>query len=180
MNRITSVLAFCALGLLGIGVNADDGTADRLKGLVASNLAAQTKHDFDAWLATYHPDSSFRRFILDGRKIWEAQQTNPSGPRPPEFSFALKSFAVLGSDDDYVVARVKEEKELAKQMEPPMPKFPYRLMASDVLYVFRKHDGVWLIWTTEALSGENEPITDAEQQGGGYSPPAARSSKPTP
>ena len=168
MNRIAPILTLCALAFLGAAVYADNGTADRLKDVVGSNLAAQTNHDFDRWLSTYHPGSSFRRFILDGRKIWEAQQANPSGPRPPEFRFTLKSFTVLGSDDDYLVARVKEEKRLAKQMIPPMPEFPYQFMVSDVLYVFRKYEGVWLIWTTKALSEEYETIPDAEQGVAGY------------
>ncbi len=163
MRRTLAFLALCAAALLPVATRAEESVAAQVSGVVERCLKAQTEHDFKGWLAAYHPDSSFRRFILEGQKVWEGQQANPSGPRPPEFRFTLMSCSVLGSDEEYIVTRVKEKKELAKQMEPPLPKFPYRLMTSDVLYVFRRHEGVWLIWTTKALSGENELIKDAEQ-----------------
>ena len=51
-------------------------------------------------------------------------------------------------------------------MAPPLPKFPYRLMRRDILYVFRKHEGAWRIWTTKILTSEKELIEDAEQTDG--------------
>jgi hypothetical protein len=178
MRRIWACLAVCAAALLPAATHAEDSLAAQVASVVGRCLKAQTEHDFSGWLATYHPDSSFRRFILEGQKVWEGQQANPAGPQPPEFRFAMKSCAVLGSDNDYVVARVKEEKELTRQMKPSLPKFPYRLMTSDGLYVFRRHEGVWLIWTTKALSGENDVIKDAEQHIGRYSSPTDGSPKP--
>lgn len=163
MTRPSTLLALLSTIGLPLIAQANDFSAE-IRGRVQEYLAAQTSHDFATLIATYHPESTVLRFISEEKKMRDSLELNTSVLRPPEFQFTLKECTILGFDDDYLIARVKEEKELTKQLESPLPQFPYRRTISDVLYVFRRHEDTWLIWTTKGLSSENELTEDAEHE----------------
>ena len=175
MNLVPLLVASClsVVSCCAVSAEAPDEMPATFRRLVETDLAAQNNNDVTQQLSVIHPDSRDVGSIKEFERFRASQPTNTNALVLPRFRRSLKSFAVLGADSDYTIARAVQERELVGPMKPPLPHWPYRQAKFDTLVIFRQSQAGWRIWKTVVL-------TEAAIQNAAPEPGAAEVRPPAP
>lgn len=129
-----ALLAFSALGAPTARA-ADDPLTAALRKVVEGNIAAFNKEDVDASMSfvdTKSPD-------YEGTKSELATDF-----KDYNLTTQLVSFTLIGHDDEFAVARVKE-KTTGK------PGSGFADNTTDSMVIFHQENGAWKLWSQEIL-----------------------------
>lgn len=143
MKRIGSVAVILLLTLAGetTTANGDEGLTVQLRQVVLANLEAYNREDLAGAMKTVHtksPEYDVTRTILPDQFTTFNARTE------------LVSFAYIGHDDEFAVARVK-----LKTVDRSSEDFSANVI--DALTVFHQEDGVWKVWSDHILGVELVP-----------------------
>ena len=143
MRRIVMVVVLLAGVWMGATVvRAGESIDKTLRELVIAGLQANQDEDINAVLQTIHTQSpAYDKIAQHIPRIFENY----------DLKYDLLSYAYLGTDNEYAVARILQSTERATQ-EPGSPNFQNN--KADVIQVFRKENGVWKFWNQVILKLE--------------------------
>jgi len=138
---LTSVVCGVVLSVAVPACGEEQSLEAQLRSIVTTNLEGLTEENLEKCLELFHPDGP-------GRKAADAtmRQLFPV----VDFKYELRGFKLVGTDEDYAVARIQQRTILVGE-----PKIPVQYKQSDIdlLTVFKKNkDGVWKFWTSTVLS----------------------------
>ena len=138
--KTTAILMACSCILLPalVATAADEASpqlAEQLRAVMATNMKCLTEKNLDLAMSAFHSKSPGYLPTRDvTKKLFEDYN----------IKIRVLSLQVIGSDQDYAVARVKYE---ATQDKGPA----YRNSASDTMQIFRKEGKQWKLWASASL-----------------------------
>ena len=140
IKRIGCVAVILLLALAGEApvANGDEGLTAQLRQVVLANLAAYNREDLAEAMKSVHtksPEYGVTRAILPDQFTAFDARTE------------LVSFAYIGHDDEFAVARVK-----LKTVDESGEAFEVNVV--DTITVFHQEDGVWKYWSDHILGVE--------------------------
>lgn len=140
IKRIGCVAVILLLSLAGEATtaNGDEGLTAQLRQVILANLAAYNREDLAAAMKSVHtksPEYGVTRAILPEQFTAFDARTE------------LVSFAYIGHDDEFAVARVK-----LKTVDHSGADFSANVV--DALTVFHQESGVWKVWSDHILGVE--------------------------
>lgn len=124
-----------AITCVASGYAEPDPTAEAIKSLAERNVRANQEENIDAVMDTIHTQApSFLSMKKDMPSLFDNY----------DLSTELTSFAYIGQNDDYAVARAKVK--ITKISGPAFQNAEY-----DNISVFRKENDEWKYWTQVIL-----------------------------
>lgn len=136
MNRIVSAkIGLLLLCFTPVAHAAHEEVAAELKTVVQANLEATQGEDLDKVMATVHTQSP---------SYLGTKQAMPDLFENFDLNYNILSLKVVGTDDEYAYARVKQE---TKKVAGPA----FRDNQVDMLQIFRKEDDKWKFWSQAIL-----------------------------
>jgi hypothetical protein len=155
------ITAALAITCVVPGYAESNPTADAIKNLVERSIRALQEEDLDASINTIHSQSpSILGVKKDLPTIFENYDLNTE----------LLSFAFIGQNEDYAVARTKTR---YIKISGPF----WQNVETDSISVYRKENDEWKYWNNVKLNNMylNE---EAEQAGAAYPPQGVGSADP--
>ena len=133
------IWSFVAVVVLTHVAAADDAeTARLLRAAVQENVDAANAEDIERSMATFHDNAPAR----DKSREFLSQLF-----RDYDLQYELQNFTYLGDDGTYACARVQHS--TIKSAGPA-----FRDNSLDAIWIFRKSDDTWKIWTQSNLALE--------------------------
>ena len=142
MNARAWATSVALLGLSVFGPSAaradDDALTAALRQVVAGNIAAFNKEDADATMSyvdTDSPDYEMTKNELPGMF------------KDYDLTSELVSFTLIGHDDEFAVARVRQKTTGKTQSH-------FADNTVDSIMIFHQENGSWRLWSEEVLGVE--------------------------
>lgn len=127
---------FVAAIILVVSMHTQADVAADVKATVEQNLLACADENLAGMLATLHSQSP---------SYLSTQQAMNQVFAAYDLDYTLISFALVGADNDYAYARVKQRTE--KKSGPA-----FQDNDIEMLQIFKREDGAWKLWTQANLA----------------------------
>ncbi len=127
---------YLAAVMLFLSVHAQADVGADVKATVEQNLVACADEDLAGMLATLHSRSP---------SYLSTQQAMDQVFAAYDLDYTLIGFSLVGADDEYAYARVKQRTE---KVSGPA----FRDNDIDMLQIFKREDGAWKLWTQANLA----------------------------